>query len=54
MTIKDLLIHTAGLGYGGLGLALGSFDDVDLWYMFNGFPAAAVGGALYGTGKFEF
>ena len=31
MTIKDLLTHTAGLGYGGLGLSLGFFDDVDLW-----------------------
>eukprot|EP01043_Picozoa_sp_COSAG02_P009704 COSAG02_NODE_332_length_24474_cov_23.190949_14_plen_255_part_00 len=49
VTIKDLLCHTAGLGYGGLGMAAGSFDDVDLHYLLNGFPAAAIGGALFGT-----
>ena len=48
-TIKDLLTHTAGLGYGGLGLSMGNFDDVDLWYMLHGFPAAAVAGAMFGA-----
>eukprot|EP01047_Picozoa_sp_COSAG01_P018250 COSAG01_NODE_985_length_12329_cov_363.217171_3_plen_203_part_00 len=51
ITIVDLLSHTAGLGYGGLGAAMGCIDDVDLWYMTHGFPAAAIGGACFGTGE---
>ena len=49
VTIKMLLNHTAGLGYGGLGAGMGVIDDIDLAYMTRGFPAAAIGGALFGT-----
>jgi CubicO group peptidase (beta-lactamase class C family) len=49
MTINDLLIHTSGLGYGGLGLSAGYCDDVDLWYILNGLPGAAVAGACFGA-----
>ena len=49
MTVAQLMTHTSGLGYGGLWLPLGVYDDVDLWYMLHGFPLATVVGGTFGT-----
>lgn len=51
MTVKNLLTHTAGLGYCGHTLPLGCFDDVDLWYILNGFPISTVAGSMYGSSE---
>lgn len=50
MTIKHLLTHTSGLGYGGFTMARGGcHDDVDLLYMMGGVPASTFTGGMFGV-----